>query len=80
MRKRTLLTLALTGAIMVCGVGGLYVCMAKTMQEETTIQVKQKEETIFEMTVAIATPATLILKTTTNIRFKTTLTTPANVK
>jgi len=51
MRKRTLLTLALAGAITVCGVGGLYVCMAKTMQEETTIQVPQKEEAIFEVSV-----------------------------
>ena len=43
-RKGVLFTLALAGVITLCGAGGLYVSMAKTMQEETAIQVEQKRD------------------------------------
>ena len=50
-RKGVLLTLALAGAITLCGAGGLYVSMAKNMQEDTTIQVEQKRDEVFEAAV-----------------------------
>lgn len=50
MRKRNgvLLTLALVGTITLCGTGGLYVSMAKTMQKDTTTQVEHKAEEFME--------------------------------
>ena len=46
-RKGVLLTLALAGAITLCGAGGQYVSMAKTMQEEAATQVWQEKESIY---------------------------------
>ena len=37
-KNKALLTLALAGTIALSGAGGLYVSMAKTMQEESTTQ------------------------------------------
>ena len=47
-KNKALLTLALAGTIALCGAGGLYVSMAKTMQEESTTQVEQKDDKFIE--------------------------------
>ncbi len=43
-KKGTILTLAIAGAITLSGAVGLYVCMAKNMQEEQVTQLEQKHE------------------------------------
>ena len=47
-KNKALLTLALAGTIALSGAGGLYVSMAKTMQEESTTQVDKKDDKFIE--------------------------------
>lgn len=50
MRKKTgvILTVSAALATVLCGAGCLYVGMEKTMQEETVVQVEQRETTVLE--------------------------------